>query len=48
MEDISLFTQEELKKMKLNLFETQYNEYMRTKKLLKEVEALKKEKNIIV
>lgn len=51
-EDISLFTEEELGELKVKLFENQYNEYMRIKKLLTEIERLKNEikmsKNILV
>lgn len=48
MDNINLFTEDELNSLKSKLFENQYNEYIRIKSLLKEIEALKKEKDIKV
>ena len=48
MNDISLFTEDELNSLKNRLFENQYNEYIRIKELLKEIESLKKMKDIKV
>ena len=48
VEDINLFTEDQLSKLKSKLFQSQYNEYMRIKKLLKEVEGLKKKKDLKV
>lgn len=47
-DDISIFTEKELSELKGKLFETQYNEYTRIKKLLAEIIELKKLKEIKV
>lgn len=48
MDNISVFTEDELNSLKSKLFENQYNEYIRIKALLKEIEILKKLKDIKV
>ena len=37
MDNVSLFTEDELNSLKSKLFENQYSEYIRIKELLKEV-----------
>lgn len=46
MDNVSLFTEDELNALKGRLFENQYNEFIRIKELLREIEALKKLKDI--
>lgn len=48
MDNVSLFTEDELNSLKGKLFENQYNEYIRIKALLTEITALKKLKEIKV
>lgn len=48
MDNVSVFTEDELNSLKSKLFENQYNEYMRIKELNKEIQKLKKLKDIKV
>ncbi len=46
LDNVSLFTQDELNSLKMKLFENQYNEFIRIKELLKQIQNLKKMKDI--
>ncbi len=47
-DDISVFTEEELSQLRGKLFETQFNEYTRIKKLQTDIQQLKLTKDIKV
>lgn len=47
-DDISVFTEEELKELHGKLFETQYKEYTRIKKLLGDIRGIKGKKDVSV
>lgn len=46
IDNVNLFTEDELNGMKSKLFENQYNEFIRIKALMKEIAELKKMKDI--
>lgn len=43
---VNLFTEEELQELQPRLFENQYKQYVRTKKLLKDIQALIQQKDL--